>query len=443
MSAPAARPGLLVVDDDELILELLVEELGVDHDVIGVRSRPEVAQALRQLGAPPAHALVDLGLPPHPDSPREGLALIRELRALAPECAVIVISGQSKEEHAKIARALGAIDYVAKPCDAQQIREALGRASAAQQAAAKLGGLLGASEQLGRLREQIAHFAQAPHPVLIEGESGTGKELVARALHRGSGVKGEFVALNCAAMPAQLFEAALFGARRGSYTGAVADTAGHLATAENGSLFLDEISDLPLELQPKLLRVMECGEYFRVGDTKLSIASTRLIAATNSALRDGIAAGRFREDLYHRLSVLMIQTPPLRELGDDRLVLLEKFSAAAAASANAAAFALDDAARELWCAYEFPGNVRELRNIVLRLQVLYPGQTVERAQLQKELLHDATATAAPAAGTLDALLQRDASAHARKALAECGSEAGAARRLGISLQRLDQLLERR
>ena len=439
-ASAAAKPGLLVVDDDELILELLVDELGVDHDVIGVRSRPEVPQALRQLGAPPKLALVDLGLPPHPDSPREGLALIRELRGLAPDCAVIVISGQSKEEHAKVARALGAIDYVSKPCDADQIREALQRASSAQQAAASLDGLLGNSEQLARLRIQIEQFAPAPHPVLVEGESGTGKELVARAIHRMSKVSGVFVALNCAAMPAQLFEAALFGALRGSYTGAVANTAGHLATAENGSLFLDEISDLPLELQPKLLRVMECGEYYKVGDTKLSIANTRIITATNRELRDAIAAGAFREDLYHRLSVLQIQTPPLRDLGKDRVVLLDKFRNAAADSSETAAFTLDEGALKLWQSYEFPGNVRELRNIVLRLQVLYPATTVSEDKLQKELLHDSGSLPANAEASLAALLKIDAKSHAQAAVRDCGSEAKAARQLGISLQKLSQLL---
>ena len=443
MAAAADKPGLLVVDDDELIVELLLDEFRADYDVIGAGSRPEVAPALRQLGRPPAVALVDLGLPPKPSSPREGLALVKELLAAAPECAVIVISGQSEDDNARLARTYGALDFIAKPCDAAQIKAAIRRVEAAAAAGRGLEGLQGDSAAMARLQRQIGQFGPAPHPVLLEGESGTGKELVARALHRASGLDGAFVAINCAAIPEQLFEAALFGAKRGSYTGAVSDADGHIATAAGGTLFLDEIGDMAPGTQPKLLRALESGEYYRVGDSRPRTADVRVVAATNQPLRDRIAAGSFREDLYHRLSVLAIRTPPLRELGDDRLLLLDGFAAAAARNAAAAPFRLAPEARGLWRRYDFPGNVRELRNVVLRLQVLFPGQEVGPDELAAEFLYrPAAAGGGAAADSLDALLRRDARRHAAAALERAGGSAvKAARRLGISARRLNELLD--
>lgn len=428
------KPGLLVVDDDELILELLIEELRDDYDVIGARTRAEVKQALRQLGRPPSCALVDLGLPPHTNSPREGLALVRELVAAEPECAVIVVSGQDEEEHGKVARTLGAAEYVSKPCDATQIRSALDRAGATRVASAAAHGLMGESAAIARLQRQVRQFADAPYPVLIEGESGTGKELVARALHRESGRTGKFVALNCAAVPEQLFEATLFGSRRGSYTGATADSVGLVGASDGGTLFLDEIGDMHVDLQPKLLRTLETGEYYRVGDSKPSVADIRVTAATNRPLLGAAGHGRFREDLYHRLSVLTIRTPSLRETGDDRILLLGHFRDASAEKSGTKPFELDKDATGLWLDYPFPGNVRELRNVVARLQVKHPGTVVSKGDLGDELLLK------PSSGTLEDLLASDARKHAKNALAQHGDHAVAASKLGIEEDRLLDLL---
>ena len=432
------KPGLLVVDDDDLILELLIDEFRDDYDVIGARTRSEVSQALRQLGKPPSHALVDLGLPPHTDSPREGLALVRELVAAEPDCAVIVISGQDEDEHGKVARTLGATDYVSKPCDAAQIRSALDRASAARSANAGMHGLLGESAAISRLQRQVRQFADAPYPVLIEGESGTGKELVAHALHRASGRTGKFTALNCAAVPEQLFEPTLFGSRRGSYTGSTSDSIGLVKASDGGTLFLDEIGDMSVELQPKMLRTLETGEYYRVGDSKPSVADIRVIAATNRPLLGGFGASRFREDLYHRLSVLAIKTPSLRELGDDRVLLLESFRESSAERSGSDPFSLDEDAVALWMEYAFPGNVRELRNVVARLQVKHPGATVTKEDLADELL--LVPSTSRGDGTLEELLASDAQAHVRDAVAKYGSHAAAASNLGISEDRLRELL---
>lgn len=437
-TAPGStQPRLLIVDDDELILSLLIEELSDDYDVIGARQRSDVPQALRQLGAEPTCALVDLGLPPHADGPREGLALVRELVATVPACAIIVMSGQSEEEHGKVARTLGAFDFVAKPCDADTIRTVLHRARSFHTNDSDPSGLLGSSASLARLLRQLRQFGPAPYPVLVEGESGTGKELAARALHRESGLPGNFVALNCAAMPEQLFEASLFGARRGSYTGATADMPGHLEAAREGTLLLDEIGDLPPILQPKLLRLLENDEYLRLGDSQPRHADVRIVAATNRSLREAVRHGAFRQDLYHRLSVLVVTTPPLRELGDDCMVLLEHFRAQAAATAGTQPFSLDAEATSTWRNYRFPGNVRELRNIVFRLQVTQPSTAVTATTLVAELL----APLPSATGNLEHLLETDARAHARAALNSTGSRARAASRLGIHPDRLEQLLD--
>ena len=214
--------------------------------------------------------------------------------------------------------------------------------------------------------------------MLIEGESGSGKELVARRLHRLSAhASRPYLSLNCAAISPQLVEPTLFGHAKGAFTGAAAGKAGFFEEAADGTLFLDEIGELPLEMQAKLLRVLENGEYQRVGETQRRTARCRVIAATNRDLRRAVREGAFRADLYHRLSVFTLSVPPLRELDQDKLALLDHF--------RKGAFELDDGALARWLRYDFPGNVRELRNIVIRLSAKYPGQRIAAAELEQEL----------------------------------------------------------
>jgi DNA-binding NtrC family response regulator len=331
-------------------------------------------------------------LPPTPHRPEEGFRLITELLAHSPNIKVITLSGQNEESNARHARTLGAFEFVAKPCGPETLRALLRDALRFQQSeqagpsdSQSLFGIIGNSQPIQAMRSQIEMYASTPFPVLIEGESGSGKELVATALQHLSGKPDSaYVVLNCAAISPNLLESTLFGHAKGSFTGATNAQAGFFEKAENGSLFLDEIGEMPLELQAKLLRVLENGEYQRVGEASTRKSNARIIAATNRDLKLAVRNGAFRTDLYHRLSIFTIHVPPLRTLGEDKLLLLEHFKNFYAMQAQRPPFTLDHGAQEAWKHYSFPGNTRELRNIVIRLTTKYPGIEVNGQQLEAE-----------------------------------------------------------
>lgn len=386
------KPNLLIVDDDPLITDSLNFTLSRDFEVFVADSRAQVKSLLQQLSeTPPQLALVDLGLPPTPHRPDEGFQLISELIAHSPEIKIVVLSGQNDDANARHARTLGAVEFVAKPCEPERLKvlllQALAMREAEVQPAAKREvGLIGKTAVIEKLRQQIAQYTNAPFPVLIEGESGSGKEVVASSLHRQSNRAARpYLALNCAAISPTLVEPTLFGYAKGSFTGATTSRPGYFEDAKDSTLFLDEIGELPLELQAKLLRVLENGQYQRVGETQGRVSNARVITATNRDLRQEIRAGRFRGDLYHRLSVFTILVPPLRELGEDKQLLLDHFRDFYARETKAKPFELDPRSVEMWMNYSFPGNVRELRNIVIRLTTKYAGKPVNDAQLEAEL----------------------------------------------------------
>ena len=395
MTSSAEKPSLLIVDDDPLITDTLSFVLERHFAVQVADSRAKAQAVLGRMDAPPQLALVDLGLPPMPHLPDEGFRLISELLAFSPAIKILVLSGQNDETNARHARTLGAIDFIAKPCDPERLRQHLmgalkarnAEVTAAAEAAADTScGLVGLSPAILKLRQQIAQFADSPFPVLIEGESGSGKELVSSCLHRLSEhAKKPFLALNCAAISPALVEPTLFGYSKGAFTGAVTARSGYFEDAIDGTLFLDEIGELPFELQAKLLRVLENGEFQRVGETQTRTSNARIVAATNRDLRAEVRAGRFRADLYHRLSVFTVSVPPLRELNDDKLGLLQHFRAFYAKQVNTKPFELDAKASARWIGYHFPGNVRELRNIVIRLTTKFGAQIVTEQQLEDEL----------------------------------------------------------
>ena len=388
----ALRPVLMIVDDDPLITDTLHFVLSKFFDVCVAESHTQVKSLLRQLDNPPALALVDLGLPPTPHTPDEGFKVISELLAHSPTIKIHVLSGQSNDANVKRALTLGAVDFIAKPCDVEKLKDMLLNALKVQNVELnevtieqENGGLLGDSLPMQTLRMQISQFADSPFPVLIEGESGSGKELVAGSFHYASKRSlHPYLSVNCAAISPLLAESILFGHTKGAFTGATAAHTGYFEDAGEGTLFLDEIGELPIELQAKLLRVLENGEYQRIGETQTRKSRARIVAATNRDLRAEVRAGKFRSDLYHRLSVFAVKVPPLRDLKEDKHLLRNHFTEFYAKQIGQDPFALDANSEARWLDYHFPGNVRELRNIVIRLIAKYSGKTLKENELVSE-----------------------------------------------------------
>ncbi len=385
------KPLLLFVDDDSIIVDALSIVLEKDFDLITAESRQQVKAQLQDLSVKPSLALVDLGLPPKPHSPEEGFKLIEELMAVNDSFKILVLSGQNEDVNIHHALALGAVDFIPKPCDMPLLKARLGHQmmmlqaeSSEKESTISDSKLLGDSAALSTLRDLINQFADTPFPVLVEGESGTGKELVAGELHNSSSRVGSpFMTINCAAFTPELLEAQLFGHTKGAFTGATTERAGFFEDAGDGTLFLDEIGELPLALQSKLLRVLENGEFYRIGETKPRVSKARIVAATNRDLKEEVRSGSFRQDLYHRLCVLTIHVPALRDRVQDVPNLMDYFRTMYAAGNPA--FMLDEAASKLLKKYSFPGNIRELRNIAIRLSAKYSGQKISAKALEDEL----------------------------------------------------------
>jgi len=383
----------MIVDDDSLIRDSLRLSLADSFEVHLAENRTQAINLLRDMPAPPELALIDLGLPPIPHRPTEGFHLIAELLAHSPDIKIIVLSGQDDSSNARHARTLGATDFIAKPCAPENIKAQLLNALLIQnpQQVQKISdanqlGIVGQSVPMQAMRNQIILFAATPFPVLIEGESGSGKELVAVAIKQlNKDSNAPFLVFNCAAISPNLLASTLFGHAKGAFTGANQAQSGFFEDAADGILFLDEIGELPPELQANLLRVLENGEYQRVGETTTRKSRARIIAATNRDLRQEVRSGKFRNDLYHRLSVFTIHVPPLRELGDDKLLLLDYFRDFYVKQLNREKFELNTKALQLWSDYAFPGNTRELRNVTIRLATKFPGQSINADQLAAEL----------------------------------------------------------
>ena len=332
------KPALLIIDDDEGIRSQLKWALSADYAVVLAEDRGSGLAAFRQ--ERPSVVLLDLGLPPATADTREGLAALTELLAEDSLAKVIIITGQSDKANALQAIGQGAFDFLCKPVELDELRVILKRAfhiARIEQEYRQLQsrqlreedafeGMIGASLHMQEVFASIRKVATTDAPVLITGESGTGKEMAALGIHRRSARKdGPFVAINCAAIPETLLESELFGHEKGAFTGAHAQRPGRIESAAAGTLFLDEIGDLPLQLQVKLLRFLQEQTIERVGGRKIIQVDTRVIAATNADLQQAIAAGRFREDLFYRLAVVVIRIPPLRERPDDILLLAKSF----------------------------------------------------------------------------------------------------------------------
>ncbi|OAX53563.1 MULTISPECIES: sigma-54-dependent transcriptional regulator [Xanthomonas translucens group] len=439
---------ILIVDDDTAFLSTLQATLrSFGHEVIAAADGQAGLARLRAGGID--LAFVDFRMPG-----MDGIALMRARQDDAQAAAVplVMLTAYASSSNTIEAMKLGAFDHLVKPVGRADIVAVVERALQAHAGAVsappapapapaeEAGALLGHSAAMRTVHKRIGLAAASDLPVLVSGETGTGKELVARALHRASARAGAaFVAVNCAAIPAELIESELFGYRKGAFSGAVADRAGLIREADGGTLFLDEIGDMPLPMQAKLLRFLQEGEVSPLGGRGAQKVDVRVVAATHRELAQLVADGRFRSDLRYRLNVVPIELPPLRERGDDIVLLAQHFLEDGASAART----LSAAAQARLRAYPWPGNVRELRNAMQRCQVLVRTPTIEAHDLDELLAGDAAAAPAETA----ALTLPDAIAQLEKqmiqaALAQAqGNRAEAARRLGIHRQLLYRKLD--
>lgn len=388
------KPNLLIVDDDEEIRSQLRWALADHYNVHSAGDRLLALELWRQHRFPVV--ILDLGLPPRPTEPDEGLATLAALLEQDRHVKVIIVSGQGEKANALRAVAEGAYDFLTKPVDPEELEVILRRAYYLSDLERELRelqtarggegfeGMIGDCPAMQAVFQSVRRVASSDVPVLILGESGTGKEMVARAIHRRSPRRnGPFVPINCGAIPENLLESELFGHERGAFTGAVTQRKGRLEMAEGGTLFLDELGELPVPLQVKLLRFLQEQTIERVGGRELIPVNTRIIAATNVDLKKAMEAGRFREDLYYRVAVVVLQMPPLRERGDDVLLLARTFLRRFAAEANRnPAPQFGPAALRALQRHDWPGNVRELENRVRRAVIMAEGKTITPEDLE-------------------------------------------------------------
>ncbi len=381
--------SVLIVDDEKNILLTLSQSLQLAGYHTELASSGQVA--LDVVSARPVDAvLMDVKMPD-----MDGLTALEKLHASKPDLPVIMMSGHGTIDTAVRATQLGARDFLEKPIARDKLLVSLRNAlkhQAAMEELLELRAQLGRYDMVGggpamqRIFSLIQRTAPSEGRVLITGENGTGKELIARALHQNSKRKGgPFVKLNCAAVPHELIESELFGHEKGAFTGAVSVRRGKFELAHEGTLFLDEIGDMPTAMQSKLLRVLQEGELERVGGSETLKVDVRVIAATNKDLQKEIGAGRFREDLYYRINVVQIHSPPLRERREDLPALIDAFLREACAKNGRKPLVLSREALAVLSVYDYPGNVRELRNLVERLAILCEGPVITGSDAQELL----------------------------------------------------------
>jgi len=444
----APRPVLLIVEDD-LALQRQLRWAYEGYEIVGAATRAEAIEMLRS--HEPAVVTLDLGLPPDPDGTSEGFATLAEILALKPDTKVIVASGHGARESALNAIGQGAWDFYAKPIDIDALGLIVARAfhvhaleaenrrlAERERAALGFGGLLYASDEMAKVIRTIERVAPADVSVMLLGASGTGKELLARAVHDGSSRRrGEFVAINCAAIPDTLLESELFGHEKGAFTGAVKTTPGKIEHAAGGTLFLDEIGDVPLPLQVKLLRFLQERVIERIGGRKPIPVDTRIVCATHQDLEVMVSDGRFREDLYYRLAEIVIRIPALAERPGDAELLARAFVAKHAGAMRLGVTGLAPDALAAINAWAWPGNVRELENRIKRAVIMADGKLVTATDL--DLGGDPGDTL-----PLNLRTAREAADRRtiRQALARSdGNISGASRLLGVSRPTLYDLLK--
>lgn len=443
------KPKLLIVDDDEAIRTQMKWALNADYDIALANDRAGALETFRT--HQPIVTLLDLGLPPRPNDIDEGLATLASLLSVENTAKIIIISGQGEKKNALQAVGTGAYDFLCKPIEIEELKLLLHRCiyvaelereyrtMQATQRPESFEDMLGTSPQMQGVFAFIRKVAGTSAPVLLLGESGTGKEMAAMAIHRRSARKdGPFVAINCNAIPENLMESELFGHEKGSFTGAHAQRKGLVESAAGGTLFLDEIGELPLSIQVKLLRFLQEQRFQRVGGRQELQSDARVVAATNVDLKQAIAAGKFREDLFFRLAVVVIKLPALRERGEDASLLAQEFLQKYATQNEKTNLSFaPDALRAINC-HPWTGNVRELQNRVKRAVIMSDRKRIsaEDLELIDEGGNKPTATLKEARENVEREVVQQA---LRRHLGKISS---AAAELGISRPTLYELMEK-
>lgn len=376
------RRRILVVDDDRDVREALKELLGDDHDVEVAGTAAEAILKIKESSYD--LLLIDVYLPD-----RTGIELQQELFTMGLSIPVVVITSQSTGSIAIKAMQAGAYDYLSKPLDLDEVLITVSRLFAHRELASQVQELqemlsarssmeriVGSSAPMQEIFKTIGRVAASDSTVLIMGETGTGKELIADTIQASSRRRGPFIKVNCAALPETLLESELFGHEKGAFTGAIERRKGHFEMADKGTLFLDEIGEMSLNTQKKLLRILQQGEFQRVGGSATIKVDVRVVAATNKELTTEVAAGNFREDLFYRLNVIVIELPGLRDRMDDLPLLVAHFLDKYRYNSGRAPSKISEEALTALLAYQWPGNVRELENVIERASILSQGRII-------------------------------------------------------------------
>jgi two-component system NtrC family response regulator len=443
------NPKLLIVDDDEEIRAQMKWALARDYEVFLAENRTGALEIFNV--EKPSVVLLDLGLPPQPGNPAEGLAALGEILAADRLAKVIIVTGQGEKETALRAIGAGAYDFLCKPVEVDEVKFLLKRCLHVAQLEKEFAemqnllgdsfeGILGSSPQMQPVFASIRKVATSDAPVLVLGESGTGKEMVARAIHKKSGRKDKaFIAINCGAIPETLLESELFGHEKGAFTGAHVQRKGRIEMADGGTLFLDEIGEIPQVLQVKLLRFLQEQTIERVGGREEIRINARIVAATNADLKKNMAAGTFREDLFYRLAVVQILLPPLRERENDIHLLAQFFLQRFANDAGKNGIVFDADALRALKKHPWPGNVRELENCVRRAVIMAEGKRVTARDLELDdgapAINGATSLKAARENVERQMIQRALKKHG-------GKIAPAAVELGLSRPTIYELMEK-
>ena len=442
-------PVLLIVEDDEG-LQRQLKWAYEGYEVVLAGNRESAIEALRL--HEPAVVTLDLGLPPDPDGTREGFETLTQILKLKPDTKVIVASGHGARESMLKAIGLGAYDFYRKPVDIDELGLIVARAFHVADIEAEnrrledasggqvLGSIISSAPEMLKVGKTIERVATADVSVMLLGASGTGKELLARAVHEKSGRKGEFIAINCAAIPETLLEAELFGYERGAFTGAVKSNIGKIEMAEGGTIFLDEVGDIPLPLQVKLLRFLQERVIERIGGRQPIAVDTRIVCATHQDLDAMIGDGRFREDLYYRLAEIVVKIPSLAERPGDSVLLARHFVNRFGRELNTKVQSMSADAVAAVDGYSWPGNVRELENRIKRAVIMADGKTVTAEDL--DLPGSVGASEEELALNLRAAREVADRRAIRQALSRTDNNiSGAAKLLGISRPTLYDLLK--